>query len=52
VELRKHKYVNWKRRGMGKTNIYYILDYKPLKIELMRTLVLLMMQTPVLILMY
>ena len=33
VELKKHKYVNWKRRGMGKTNIYYILDYKPLKIE-------------------
>jgi hypothetical protein len=33
VELKEHKYVNWKRRGMGKTNIYYILDYKPLKIE-------------------
>ena len=33
VELKKHKYVDWKRRGLGKTNIYYILDYKPLKIE-------------------
>ena len=33
VELKKHKYVNWKRVGMGKTNIYYILDYKPLKFE-------------------
>ena len=33
VELKYHKYVNWKRRGMGRTNIYYILDYKPLKIE-------------------
>jgi hypothetical protein len=33
TELRKFKYINWKRRGMGKTNIYYILDYKPLKIE-------------------
>lgn len=33
VELKKRRYVNWKRRGMGKTNIYYILDYKPLKIE-------------------
>ena len=33
VELKNHKYVNWMRRGMGKTNIYYILDYKPLKFE-------------------
>ena len=33
VELKNHKYVNWKRRGMGKTNIYYVLDYTPLKIK-------------------
>jgi hypothetical protein len=33
VELKMHKYVYWKRRGMGKTNIYYILDYTPLKIK-------------------
>jgi len=32
-ELEKHKYINWERRGLGKTNIYYILDYKPLEIE-------------------
>ena len=33
VELKNLEYVNWKRRGLGRTNIYYILDYKPLKIE-------------------
>ena len=27
-ELRKAGYVDWKRRGLGKTNIYYILDVK------------------------
>ena len=32
-ELRKHKYIDWERRGLGKTNIYYILDYQPLEIE-------------------
>jgi hypothetical protein len=32
-ELKTKKYVDWERRGLGKTNIYYILDYKPLKIE-------------------
>ena len=32
-ELRQHKYIDWERRGLGKTNIYYILDYQPLKIE-------------------
>lgn len=33
VELKKHKFIDWKRRGLGKTNVYYILDYKPLKVE-------------------
>jgi hypothetical protein len=30
-ELKKNKYVDWKRRGLGKTNIYYILDYRPVE---------------------
>lgn len=33
MELRKNKYISWERRGLGKTNIYYILDYQPLEIE-------------------
>ena len=33
TELQKTGYVAWQRRGLGKTNIYYILDYQPLKIE-------------------
>jgi hypothetical protein len=33
AELRKLEYISWERRGLGKTNIYFILDYKPLKIE-------------------
>jgi hypothetical protein len=33
VELRQNKYIAWERRGLGKTNIYYILDYQPLEIE-------------------
>lgn len=28
-ELKKAKHITWKRRGLGKTNIYYILDYEP-----------------------
>jgi len=32
-ELKEASYIDWKRRGLGKTNIYYILDFKPLKIE-------------------
>ncbi len=32
-ELRQHKYIDWERRGLGKTNVYYILDYQPLEIE-------------------
>jgi hypothetical protein len=31
-ELKENEYISWERRGLGKTNIYYILDYKPLKI--------------------
>lgn len=33
IELREHAYINWERRGLGRTNIYYILDYQPLKIQ-------------------
>jgi hypothetical protein len=25
-ELRRARYIAWKRRGLGKTNVYYILD--------------------------
>ena len=32
-ELRDKKYISWERRGLGKTNVYYILDYKPLSFE-------------------
>jgi hypothetical protein len=32
-ELKRNEYISWERRGLGKTNVYYILDYKPLKIE-------------------
>jgi hypothetical protein len=32
-ELKKFRYVDWERRGLGKTNVYYILDYKPLEFE-------------------
>jgi DNA-binding transcriptional MocR family regulator len=32
-ELKLHKYIDWERRGLGKTNVYYILDYQPLDIE-------------------
>jgi biotin operon repressor len=28
-ELKEKGFVTWTRRGMGKTNVYYILDYKP-----------------------
>jgi len=33
VELRESGYVDWKQRGLGKTNIYYILDITKRKIE-------------------
>ena len=29
-ELRETRYVDWKQRGLNKTNVYYILDYQPL----------------------
>jgi hypothetical protein len=32
-ELKAHRYIDWERRGLGKTNVYYILDYKPLEFE-------------------
>ncbi len=32
-ELKKSEFIKWERRGLGKTNIYFILDYKPLKAE-------------------
>ena len=32
-ELKSQKYINWARRGLGKTNIYYILDFKPFNFE-------------------
>ena len=32
IELKENNYINWERRGLGKTNIYYILDYQPIKI--------------------
>jgi len=28
-ELRKGGLIDWKRRGLGKTNVYYILDIEP-----------------------
>ena len=37
AELKDHKYIDWKQQGLGKPNIYYILDYKPLKTEADRT---------------
>jgi len=27
-ELRAAGYISWKRRGLGKTNVYYVLDVK------------------------
>jgi len=32
-ELKKYGFIDWQRRGLNKTNVYYILDYKPIKIE-------------------
>ncbi len=39
VELKDGGFIDWKQQGLNKPNIYYILDYKPLKIEAERTLV-------------
>lgn len=32
-ELREFGYVDWKQQGLGKPNVYFILDYKPIEIE-------------------
>ncbi len=32
-ELKDRGYIDWKQQGLNKTNIYYILDFKPLKLE-------------------
>jgi hypothetical protein len=36
AELKDKCYIDWKQQGLGKPNIYYILDYEPLKIEVDR----------------
>jgi DNA-binding MarR family transcriptional regulator len=30
-ELKDEGFISWERRGLNKTNIYFILDYKPIK---------------------
>lgn len=35
-ELKSRGYIDWKQQGLNKTNIYYILDFKPLKFEVER----------------
>jgi hypothetical protein len=37
AELKDKGYIDWKQQGLGRPNIYYILDYKPLNIEADRT---------------
>ncbi len=37
VELKDRGFIDWKQQGLNKPNIYYILDYKPLKFEAGRT---------------
>ncbi len=37
VELKDSGFIDWKQQGLNKPNIYYILDYRPLKIEAERT---------------
>ena len=32
-ELKERGYITWQRRGLNKTNIYYILDFQPLKVD-------------------
>ncbi len=32
-ELKERKYIDWKRRGLNKTNIYYVLDHKPFEVD-------------------
>ncbi len=35
-ELKHREYIDWRQQGLGKTNIYYILEYQPLKLKLDR----------------
>jgi hypothetical protein len=35
-ELKARAYISWKRQGLNKPNIYYLLDFKPLKTEVER----------------
>lgn len=30
-ELKEKGYITWKQRGLNRPNVYYILDFKPLK---------------------
>ena len=32
-ELQEAGYITWERRGLNKTNMYFILDYQPLEIK-------------------
>ena len=32
-ELKERRYIDWKQQGLNKPNIYYILDFQPVKIE-------------------
>ena len=32
-ELKERGYIDWKQQGLNRPNIYYILDYQPLKLE-------------------
>jgi biotin operon repressor len=32
-ELKQRGYIAWERRGLNKTNIYYILDYQPIQAD-------------------
>lgn len=35
-ELKERGYITWKQQGLNKPNIYYILDFKPLQMEVER----------------
>lgn len=32
-ELKDRGYIDWKQRGLNRTNVYYILDYQPLRLD-------------------
>ena len=36
-ELKGSNYIDWKQQGLNKPNIYFILDYQPLRIKADRT---------------